>query len=125
MFNVDEFNAVLDSPCTFHEGATHTVRECTQFKRAFRTPDDPKRSRGNDDRSSSRHYNNNNHRDDRRSRGDNDSRDDRQRDNQQPKDHHDERDLPPPPETGKPNAPFQQAKRLINMIVGGLKTSTT
>jgi hypothetical protein len=67
MFNVDEFNAVLDSPCTFHEGATHTVRECTQFKRAFRTPDDPKRSRGDDDRSSSRHYNNNNHRDDRRS----------------------------------------------------------
>jgi hypothetical protein len=26
--NVDEFNAVLDRPFTFHEGATHTVREC-------------------------------------------------------------------------------------------------
>jgi hypothetical protein len=27
-FNVNEFNTVLDSPYTFHEGATHTVREC-------------------------------------------------------------------------------------------------
>jgi hypothetical protein len=27
-FNVEEFNAVLDSPWTFHEGGTHTVREC-------------------------------------------------------------------------------------------------
>jgi hypothetical protein len=27
-FNVEEFNAVLVSPCTFHEGGTHTVREC-------------------------------------------------------------------------------------------------
>jgi hypothetical protein len=27
-FNVEEFNTVLDSPCTFHEGGTHTVREC-------------------------------------------------------------------------------------------------
>jgi hypothetical protein len=26
--NVDEFNAVLDNPCTFHEGGTHTVCEC-------------------------------------------------------------------------------------------------
>jgi hypothetical protein len=26
-FNV-EFNAALDGPCTFHEGGTHTVREC-------------------------------------------------------------------------------------------------
>jgi hypothetical protein len=41
-FNVEEFNAVLDSLCTFHEGGTHTVRECQQFKRAFRTPEDPK-----------------------------------------------------------------------------------
>jgi hypothetical protein len=41
-FNVEEFNAVLDSPCTFHEGGTHTVRECQQFKRAFHTPEDPK-----------------------------------------------------------------------------------
>jgi hypothetical protein len=24
-FNVKEFNVVLDSPCTFHEGAMHTV----------------------------------------------------------------------------------------------------
>jgi hypothetical protein len=30
-FNVEEFNAVLDNPCTFHEGGTHTVRECKQF----------------------------------------------------------------------------------------------
>jgi hypothetical protein len=28
MFNVDEFNTVLDIPCTFHEGVTHTVHEC-------------------------------------------------------------------------------------------------
>jgi hypothetical protein len=41
-FNVEEFNVVLDKPCTFHEGGTHTVRECQQLKRAFRTPDDPK-----------------------------------------------------------------------------------
>jgi hypothetical protein len=27
-FNVEEFNAVLDNPCTFHEGGTHAVREC-------------------------------------------------------------------------------------------------
>jgi hypothetical protein len=42
MFNVDEFNAALDSPCLFHEGATHTVCECTEFNRVFRTPDNPK-----------------------------------------------------------------------------------
>jgi hypothetical protein len=41
-FNIEEFNAVLDGPCTFHEGGTHTVRECQQFKRAFRAPEDPK-----------------------------------------------------------------------------------
>jgi hypothetical protein len=51
-FNVEEFNAVLDSPCTFHEGGTHTVRECQQFKRAFYTPEDLKRPRGDGDRSS-------------------------------------------------------------------------
>jgi hypothetical protein len=49
-FNVEEFNAVLDSPCTFHEGGTRTVCECQQFKRAFCTPDDPKQSRGEGDR---------------------------------------------------------------------------
>jgi transcription elongation factor Elf1 len=27
-FNVDKFNAVLESPCTFHKGGTDTVREC-------------------------------------------------------------------------------------------------
>jgi hypothetical protein len=27
-FNVNEFNVVLDSPYMFHEGGTHTVREC-------------------------------------------------------------------------------------------------
>jgi hypothetical protein len=41
-FNVEEFYAVLDSPCTFHEVGTHTVRECQQFKRAFCTPEDLK-----------------------------------------------------------------------------------
>jgi hypothetical protein len=40
-FNIDEFNAALDSPCTFHEGATDTVCVCSQFKRVFRTPNDP------------------------------------------------------------------------------------
>jgi hypothetical protein len=50
---------MLDSPCTFHEEVTHTVRECQQFKRAFRTPDDPKRPRGERDQSSSRRHNNN------------------------------------------------------------------
>jgi hypothetical protein len=53
-FNVEEFNAVLDSPCTFHEGGTHIVCECQQFKRAFRTPEDPKRPRSDRDRSSAR-----------------------------------------------------------------------
>jgi hypothetical protein len=28
-FNLEEFNTVLDNPCGFHEGATHTVRECS------------------------------------------------------------------------------------------------
>jgi hypothetical protein len=79
-FNVEEFNAVLDSPYTFHEGGTHTVRECQQFKRVFCMPEDPKRPRSDSDRSSSRHYNNN-RRDDRRGRGENDRRDDRRRDN--------------------------------------------
>jgi hypothetical protein len=102
-FNVEEFNAVLNSPCTFHEGATHTVSECLQFKKAVHTLGDPKRPRGNGDRSSSRRYNNN-CRDDRRGRGD--DRDDRQRDEQQPEDHRDERDLPPPPATGNSNDPF-------------------
>jgi hypothetical protein len=62
-FNVEEFNVVLDGPCTFHNGGTHTVCECQQFKRAFRVPEDSKRPRGDGDRSSSRCYNNN-HRDD-------------------------------------------------------------
>jgi hypothetical protein len=76
MFNVDEFNTELDSPCMFHEEATHTVRECQQRKRAFRMPKDPKRSKSDDDRSSSRRYNNNCC-DDRRGLADNDRRDDR------------------------------------------------
>jgi hypothetical protein len=67
---------MLDSPCTFHEGGTHTVRECQQFKRAFRTLEDTKRPRSDGDRSSSRRYNNN-HRDDRCGRQDNNRRDDR------------------------------------------------
>jgi hypothetical protein len=123
-FNIEEFNAVLDNPCTFHEGGTDTVHECQQLKRAFRTPDDEKRPRSDGDRSSSRRYNNNRC-DDRRGRGDNDRRDDRQRDNQQSEDRRDERDLPPPPVTGNPNDPFQQAKRSINMIVSGLKSSSS
>jgi hypothetical protein len=123
-FNIEDFNAVLDSSCTFHEGGTHTVRECQQFKRAFYMPEDPKRPRSDSDRSSSCRYNNN-RRDDRRGRGDNDRRDDRRRDNQQSEDRCDEHDLPPPPETRNPNGPFQQAKRSINMIVGGLKTSSS
>jgi hypothetical protein len=123
-FNVDELNAVLDSPCTFHEGDTHTVLECSQFKRAFRTPEDPKRPRDDGDRSSSCRYNNNRC-DSRRGRGDDSRRDDRRRDEQQPEDRRDERDLPPPLMTGNPNDFFQQAKRSINMIIGGLKTSTS
>jgi hypothetical protein len=121
-FNVKEFNAVLDSPCTFHEGGTHTVCECQQFKRVFRAPEDPKRPRSNGDRSSSCSYNNNRH-DDRRGRQDNNRHDDRRRDSHQPEDRREEHDLPPLPETGNPNGPFQHAKRSINMIVGGLKRS--
>jgi hypothetical protein len=74
--NIKEFNTVLDSSSTFHEGGTHTVRECQQFKRAFRTPEDPKRPRSDRDKLSSRRYNNN-RRDDRRGHQDNDHHDDR------------------------------------------------
>jgi hypothetical protein len=123
-FNVEEFHAVLDSPCTFPEGGTHTVRECQQFKRVFRVPGDPKRPRSDRDRSSSCRYNNN-RRDDRRGRQDNDCRDDRRRDSNQPEDRPEEHDLHPPPETGNSNGPFQHAKRSIYMIVGGLKSSTS
>jgi hypothetical protein len=122
--NVEEFNAVLDSPCTFHERGTHTVRECQQLRRAFRTPEDTKRPKSDGDRSSSCRYNNN-HRDDRRGRQDNDRRDDRRRDSHQSEDRREERDPPPPPKTSNPNGPFQHAKWSINMIVGGLKSSTS
>jgi hypothetical protein len=67
---------VLDSPCTFHEGGTHTVRECQHFKRVFHALEDPKRPRSDGDRSSSRRYNKN-RRDDRLGHQDNDRRDDR------------------------------------------------
>jgi hypothetical protein len=97
---------MLDSPCTFHEGATHTVRKCQQFKRAFCTSEDSKRSRSDGDRSSSRRYNNNRC-DDRRGRSNNDRRDDLLHDNSQSEDRHNERDLPPPPEIGNPNNLFQ------------------
>jgi hypothetical protein len=30
-FNIEEFNVVLDNPCTLHAGARYTVRECSQF----------------------------------------------------------------------------------------------
>jgi hypothetical protein len=123
-FNVEEFNAVLDGPCTFHEGGNHMVRECQQFKRAFRAPEDPKRPRCDGDRSSSRRYSNNRH-DDRCGHQDNECRDDRRCDNNPPEDRREEHDLPPPPETGNPNGPLQHAKRSINMIVGGLKSSTS
>jgi hypothetical protein len=53
MLNVYEFNAALDNPSAFHKGGTHTIRECSQFKRVFRTPEDPMRPRGDGDRSSS------------------------------------------------------------------------
>jgi hypothetical protein len=92
--------------------------------RAFRTLVDPKKPRSDGDRSSSRRYNNN-RRDNRRGRQDNDRRDDRRRDSRQPEDCRKERDLHPPLEIGNPNGPFQQAKRSINMIVGGLKSSTS
>jgi hypothetical protein len=121
-FNVEEFNAVLDGPCTFHEGGTHTVRECQQFKRAFRAPKDPKRARSDGDRSSSNRYSNN-RRDDRRGRQDNERRDDQRCGNKPLEDRREESDLPPPLETGNPNGPFQHAKRSINMIVGILKSS--
>jgi hypothetical protein len=123
-FNVVEFNAVPDSPCTFQERGTQTVRECQQFKRAFRTPKNPKRPRSDGDRSSSRRYNNN-RRDDRCGHQDNDRRDDRRRDNHQPEDRRKEHDPPPPSETDNPNGLFQHAKRSINMIVGGLKSNTS
>jgi hypothetical protein len=40
-FNIDEFNAALNSPFGLYEGATNTVCECLQFNRAFRTTKDP------------------------------------------------------------------------------------
>jgi hypothetical protein len=52
-FNIKEFNAMLNNPCTFYKGGTHTVRECQQFKKAFCVSEDPKRPRGDEDRSSS------------------------------------------------------------------------
>jgi hypothetical protein len=123
-FNVEEFNAVLDGPCTFHEGGSHAVRECQQFKRAFRAPEDPKRPRSDEDMSSSHRYRNS-LRDDRCGRQDNERREDQRRDNNPPEDRREERDLPPLPETGNPNGPFQHAKRSIKMIVGGSKSSTS
>jgi hypothetical protein len=119
-FSVEEFNAMLDNPCTFHEGGTHAVHECQQFKRAFCAPEDPKRLRSDGDRLSSCRYSNN-CLDDRLGCQDNERRDGRRRDNNPPE----ERDLPPPPETGNSNGLFQHAKRSINMVVGGLKSSTS
>jgi hypothetical protein len=123
-FNVKEFNAVLDGPCTFHEGGTHTVHKCQQFKRAFHALEDPTRPIGDGDMSSSHRYSNN-HRDNRRGCQDKEHRDDRRRDNNLPEDRREERDLPPPLETSNPNGPFHHAKRLINMIVDDLKSSTS
>jgi hypothetical protein len=53
------------------------------------------------------------------------SRDDQRRDDNPPEARREERDLPPPPETGNPNGLFQHAKRLINIIIGGMKSSTS
>jgi hypothetical protein len=78
---------------------------------------------GDGDRSSSRRYNN--RRDDRRVCRDNNRRDDRRHDSHRLEDRRNKCDLPPPPETGNPNDPFQHAKRSINMNVGGLKCSTS
>jgi hypothetical protein len=115
---------MLDNPCTFLEGGTHAVHECQQFKRAFCAPEDPKRLRSDEDRLSSRRYSNN-CLDDRPGCQDNERCDGRRRDNNPPEDHHEERDLPPPLETGNSNGPFQHAMRSINMVVGGLKSSTS
>jgi hypothetical protein len=115
MFNIEEFNAALDSPYMFHKGATHTVNECSQFKRVFLTTEDSKRPRGGGNQSSSRLYNNNRC-DDRRGHGD-----DNRHDDPQPEDRRDECNLPPLPVTGNPNGPFQHTKSSINMIVGSLK----
>jgi hypothetical protein len=111
-FNTDEFNTVLDGPYTFHEGATHTVHKFSQFKRAFHTPEDPKRPRGNSDQSSSRLYNNN-RRDDRRNHGEDNHRDERHRDEPQLEDRRNER---APPATGNPNGPFQQVLTVNSCI---------
>jgi hypothetical protein len=54
---------VLDNPYTFREEGTHIIRVCQQFKRAFRAIEDPKRPRGDGDKSSSRRHNNNRCRD--------------------------------------------------------------
>jgi hypothetical protein len=42
MFNHEEFNAALGNTCGFHEGASHTICECSQFKKAFSTSEDYK-----------------------------------------------------------------------------------
>jgi hypothetical protein len=42
MFNQEEFNAALGNTCGFHEGASHTICECSQFKKAFSTSEDYK-----------------------------------------------------------------------------------
>jgi hypothetical protein len=114
-FNVEEFNAVLDSPCTFHEGGhPHSPRMpiVQEGVPHARRPEATKKQRGPVIFTVLQ----NNRRDNQRDRGDNDRRDDRQRD-QQPEDRRDEHDLPPPPETGNPNGLFQQAKRLEEQLV--------
>jgi hypothetical protein len=114
-FNIEEFNAVF----TFHEGDTHTVCECQQFKRAFCTPEDPKRPRSDGDRSSSRRYNNN-CRDDRHGRQDNDRRDDQRRENHQPVDHREEHDLPSPRRQATPMARsnMQRGRSTLSLVIG-------
>jgi hypothetical protein len=71
-FNVEEFNAVLDNPCTFHEGGTQVpaVQEGVPRARG------PQATRSDGDRSSSSLYKNS-RRDNRRGRQDNDRHDDR------------------------------------------------
>jgi hypothetical protein len=129
-FSQAEFDEVMDNPCVFHADATHTLRECIQIKRAF-APTEPKRPKGGDRPwRRDRRYDNRNNRDDRNRRDNRDDRDRRdnrnRRDDRRSQDGEQARDdpngpLPPPPNTGNPNGPFQRPDRTINIIVGGIK----
>jgi hypothetical protein len=123
-FNVEEFNAVLDGPCTFHEGGNHTVRECQQFKRVFprpRTPSDLEATEtGHPCVATTTTA----------------ATTDVAVKTMSTVTTGDVTTTPrrtvvrsttclPPLETSNPNGPFQPAKRSTNMVVGGLKSSTS